>query len=46
MALLEKTGLYGVPYHICRDDRTMHSKTGRLVILLYNDKGHVTIMQK
>jgi hypothetical protein len=33
MALLEKTGLYGVPFHICRDDGTTHSKTGRLVTL-------------
>jgi hypothetical protein len=26
MALLEKTGLYGVPLHTCQDDVTTHSK--------------------
>jgi hypothetical protein len=35
MVLLEETGLYGFPFHICRSDGTTHSKTGRLVTLLY-----------
>jgi hypothetical protein len=45
MALLEETGLYGVLFHICWDDRTTHSKTGRLVTLdLYQQHTPVNLV--
>jgi hypothetical protein len=46
MTLLEKkTGLYGVPFHICRDDGTTHLKTGCLVTLVYIQTYiHITVI--
>jgi hypothetical protein len=38
-----KTGLYSVPFHICRGDGATHSKTGRLVTLSYAEQK--TMMQ-
>jgi hypothetical protein len=37
-------GLYGVPFHICRDDGTNQSKTGRLATLICTRRNKVVLL--